>query len=80
MVRQRPNLEVSIIRGIIDHDNPKIDLKYLNSFESYFSIGVSLVTWFGDDLALQISGMCPNTNRDERDIKFMLGQAEENII
>lgn len=48
--------------------------------ESYFSIGVSLLTWFGDEVAIQISGKCPAANRDKQDLQILLSKQEERML
>ena len=35
--------------------------------ESYFSIGLSMRTWFGFHVAISISGMCPTSVRNQGD-------------
>ena len=87
LIKQRPNLAVSLTKGVI---LPKKNQTYLDfniSFkssnissmlESYFSIGLSLMTWSGDHVAIQISGMCPAANRAKVDLDTMMSNSERN--
>ena len=41
------------------------------SGESFFSISLSQITWFGDHVAIQVTGMCPAANRSKEDMDYL---------
>ena len=41
------------------------------SGESFFSVSLSQITWFGDHVAIQITGMCPAANRSKEDMDYL---------
>ena len=77
IIRSRKNLEISCTKGVILTDQDKLFAAGKNNqidimkSECYFSISLSQWTWFGDQVAIQISGLCPSSNRSRRDIEFL---------
>lgn len=44
------------------------------SNETFFSVSLSQITWFGDHVAIQITGMCPSANRSKADIEQLTNE------
>ena len=58
IVKSRPNLEISSTKGVLisNASAPLIE-------SGYFCISLSQISWFGDQVGIQISGICPISNR-----------------
>lgn len=40
-------------------------------------MSLSQFTWFGDQVGIQISGMCPSANRSKRDNRLVMGNLDD---
>lgn len=86
MFSQRPNLETAFLKGVVQQNDNALETQFINTqlspttFQTYFSIGLSQLSWFGDQIGIMISGICPSSNRSPSDVDYILKQKEQELF
>jgi hypothetical protein len=69
-------LEIAFCKGVILGQGDDMMLRdfgsQISSYENFFQISFSQITWFGHRVAIQVTGMCPHANRSQIHKEFLM--------
>jgi len=85
IIRGKTNLEISSTKGVImpgciEEQMVRHFVHSVSHSEHYFSISISQITWFGDQVAIQLSGICPWVNRSQTQINELYKACERTSM